>query len=169
MENGLYSAAMNLTTILFSTLLALLPISELRGAIPFAVLRGMDLVPAALICTAINALVPFLAFLFLSTVHRFLYKYKWYKKIFDHFVAKARIKVHTSVEKYGYLGLLIFVAIPLPMTGAWTGALGAWILGMDKKKASLAIMGGVLTAGIIVTILVAALGAGANTIFFKAA
>jgi len=159
---------MQITTLLISAGLAILPISELRGAIPYAVLRGMDILPAALFATAANAFVPILAFLFLSTFHKFLYTLAWYKKFFDRFVEKARIKVHASVEKYGYLGLLLFVAIPLPITGAWTGALGAWVLGMDKKKAGLAIVGGVVVAGIIVTLLVALLGAGANTIFFKA-
>ncbi|MFA5853016.1 MAG: small multi-drug export protein [Spirochaetales bacterium] len=158
---------MNTTTIFLSVILALLPISELRGAIPFAVLRGMDILPAALIGTAVNALVPLLAFLFLATFHRFFYKFSWYKGFFDRFVEKARVKVHAQVEKYGYWGLLVFVAIPLPVTGAWTGTLGAWILGMDKKKASLAIVGGVIVAGVIVTILVALMGAGAKTIFFK--
>jgi uncharacterized membrane protein len=90
-----------------------------------------------------------------------------YKKFFDTFVEKTRSKVKPKVERYGYLGLMFFVAIPLPITGAWTGALGAWVLGMDKKKASIAIICGVIVAGIIVSLLVALLGAGARTIFFK--
>lgn len=154
-------------SIIISGLLALLPISELRGAIPYAVLNGIDLIPAALLGTGINALVPFLAYLFLSTVHKLLYKLGFYRNFFDRFVEKARAKVHDKVERYGYWGLLIFVAIPLPVTGAWTGTLGAWVLGMDKRKASLAILGGVLAAGIIVSVLVALLGAGAQIIFLK--
>jgi uncharacterized membrane protein len=154
-------------TLLLTAILALLPISELRGAIPFAVVRGIDLIPAALIGTAINTLVPPLAFLFLSTLHRLFYRLVWYKSFFDRFVEKTRSKVHAKVEKYGYWGLLVFVAIPLPVTGAWTGALGAWVLGMDRKKASLAIAGGVVLAGVIVTLLVALMGAGAKSIFFK--
>ena len=62
---------------------------------------------------------------------------------------------------------MIFVAIPFPLTGAWTGALGAWILGMDRKRATLAIIGGVAIAGTVVGTLVAILGAGAKSIFFK--
>ncbi|MCX7026355.1 MAG: small multi-drug export protein [Spirochaetes bacterium] len=159
---------MDPTTLWMTALLALLPISELRGAIPYAVLRGMGILPAALLGTAINALVPFLAYLFLSTIHKLLYKATWYKKLFDRFVEKARIKVHAQVEKYGYWGLLAFVAIPLPMTGAWTGTLGAWVLGMEWKKASLAIVAGVIVAGIVVSLLVTLLGPAANTVFFKA-
>ncbi|MDX9827225.1 MAG: small multi-drug export protein [Spirochaetia bacterium] len=153
--------------IIYTGLLALLPISELRGAIPFAVVNGIDLIPAALLATGLNALVPFLAFLFLSTFHKLLYKLDFYRNFFDRFVENARVKVHGKVERYGYWGLLIFVAIPLPVTGAWTGALGAWVLGMDKKKASLAIVGGVLVAGVVVSLLVALLGAGAKIIFLK--
>ncbi len=153
--------------IIYTALLALLPISELRGAIPYAVLNGIGLLPAALLGTGINVLVPFIAYLFLSTIHKLLYKVGFYRNFFDRFVEKARAKVHGKVERYGYWGLLVFVAIPFPVTGAWTGTLGAWVLGMDKKKASLAIVGGVLVAGIIVSVLVAALGAGAKIIFLK--
>ena len=155
-------------TLLWTATLALLPISELRGAIPYAVLRGVDLVTAALLGTALNALVPLLAFIFLKTFHRLLYKVASYRKFFDRFVERARRKVHPQVEKYGYWGLMVFVAIPLPMTGAWTGTLGAWVLGMEWKKASLAIIAGVILAGIAVSLLVAILGPAANTIFFKA-
>ncbi len=166
MTDELYSGTMD-SSILYSGLLALLPISELRGAIPYAVLNGIDLIPAAILGTGINALVPFLAYLFLSTIHKLLYKLDFYKNFFDRFVEKARIKVHSNVERYGYWGLLVFVAVPLPMTGAWTGTLGAWVLGMNKKKSVLAIVGGVLIAGLIITILVALLGAGAEIIFLK--
>jgi uncharacterized membrane protein len=158
---------MDTTTLLLTIGLSLLPISELRGAIPFAVLRGMDLLPAALIAIAVNAMVPAAAYLFLSTFHKLFYRIGAYRRFFDRFVEKARVKVHASVEKYGYWGLLVFVAIPLPVTGAWTGALGAWILGMEKRRSILAIAGGVVVAGIIVTGLVAALGAGAKSIFLK--
>jgi uncharacterized membrane protein len=54
------------------------------------------------------------------------------------------------VEKYGYAGLALFVAIPLPITGAYTGTLGAWILGMNRRKTMLAVLGGVIIAGVIV-------------------
>lgn len=159
---------MNCGTILQTILLAILPISELRGAIPYAVIRGGSLLEAAIIGTAANALVPFLAYLFLMTVHRLLYRIRGYASFFDRRVEKARDKVRAKVDKYGYLGLLVFVAVPLPMTGAWTGTLGAWILGMDRKKAIPAILGGVVVAGLLVSLLVALLGAGARTVFFKA-
>jgi len=128
---------MDLTTILTTCFLAVLPISELRGAIPFAVARGMTLPGAFFLSVACNALVAPVAFLFLTTAHRLLYRWAFYARLFDKFVERVRAKVSDSVERYGYWGLLIFVAVPLPITGAWTGAVGAWVLGMGKRKSSL--------------------------------
>ncbi len=71
-----------------------------------------------------------------------------------------------KVDKYGYWGLALFVAIPLPITGAYTGTLGAWVLGMDPKKTFLAVALGALIAGIIVTVVVS-LGIEAFSLFVK--
>ncbi len=150
-------------TILFS----ILPISELRGAIPYAVSQGFSIPSAAVVSILANITVPLIAFLFLESLHKLFYRIPVYKRFFDRFVEKSRAKVHAKVEKYGYWGLMIFVAIPLPVTGAWTGALGAWVLGLSYKKSFFAIAGGVILAGLIVSILVALWGAGTRTIFFK--
>ena len=147
--------------------LSILPVSELRGAIPYAVYKGFSIPIAAIISIAANICIPIIAFLFLESLHRLLYKIPQYKRFFDRVVNRARAKVHTKVEKYGYWCLLLFVAIPLPATGAWTGTLGAWILGLSHKKAFFAIAGGVILAGIIVSILVALWGVGAQTIFLR--
>lgn len=154
---------------LFVTIgLSFLPISELRGAIPFAVARGVPLVQAAMLAMACNALVGPVAFVFLETFHKLLYRWGLYARVFDGFVARARLKVHAKVERYGYVGIMLFVAIPLPITGAWTGTLGAWILGMNRKKTMLAVVGGVVIAGIIVS-LVVGLGVEALSLFIKKA
>lgn len=150
----------------WTALLALLPVSELRGAIPFAVANGMPLLEAFVFCVLINALAGPIAFLFLDSVHRLLYRWKPYAQFFDRFVDRARAKVHESVQKYGYWGLMVFVAIPLPMTGAWTGTLGGWILGIERKKTMLAVAAGVFIAGVIVTAIVG-LGAEAFSFLLK--
>lgn len=134
--------------------LALLPISELRGAIPFAVARGMPILEAFFIAVACNALVAPLAFIFLETFHKLFYRWKFYAGLFDRFVERSRHKVHAQVERYGYLGIMIFVAVPLPITGAWTGTLGAWILGLGRRKTIIAVAGGVIISGIIVSVIV---------------
>jgi uncharacterized membrane protein len=90
----------------------------------------------------------------------------WYKKFFDRFVERARIKLHRGVEKWGWLGVAAFVAIPLPVTGAWTGTLGAWVLGLEKPKTMAAVILGVFAAGAIVTVVVV-LGIQALDLFIK--
>lgn len=138
--------------VILTAFLSLLPISELRGAIPYAVACGMPFYWAYPIAVFFNALVAPLVYLFLSTVHKILYKHSLrYINFFDKFVTKAQNKIHDKVEKYGYWGILLFVAVPLPITGAYTGTVGSWILGLDKTKTMLAVIGGVLISGAIVT------------------
>lgn len=142
---------MSARTLLLSILLCVFPIAELRGGLPFALAGGIPLVPAYLICVLANALVGPLVFLFLSTLHRLLDRWSAYHGLFERIVERARRKVHRAVERYGYVGLAIFVAIPLPLTGAYTGAIGAWVLGMSRWKSILAIAIGVAVAGVVVS------------------
>ena len=157
---------MDLKGLVITSLLTLLPISELRGAIPYALARSFPVFFVFPYCVLLNALVGPLAYLFLSTLHKIFYRWNWYKKLFDSLVIRARKKVQSKVDTYGYLGIMLFVAIPLPITGAWTGTLGAWILGLSKRKTCLAVLGGVFIAGIIVT-LVAYFGLEAFSFFIK--
>ena len=158
---------MSFTTLFFSVLLSLLPISELRGAIPYAYFNGVSLLVATPLCILVNALVGPIAYTFLATVHKLFYSHwPWYTSFFDRFVAKAQRRVAPKVSKYGYWGILLFVAIPLPITGAWTGTLGSWILGLDKRKTMMAVFGGVIVSGLIVTSIVV-LGVGIDSVFIK--
>ena len=110
---------MSTADLFISILLALAPISELRGAIPYAYFRGAPLVQAALLGAGFNALIAPIAYAFLSTLHRFLYRnLAWYVSLFDRFVERARRKVEEKVSRYGYWGIFLFVAVPLPFTGA---------------------------------------------------
>ncbi len=138
-------------TLLGTIGLSLLPISELRGAIPFAYLRGAPLIPAYLVSVGTNALVGPLVFIFLSTAHRLFTRMAWYRRFFEYTVEHARRKTEGKVHRYGYWGVMLFVAIPLPITGAYTGTLGAWILGLDRRRTCLAVLGGVIISGIIVS------------------
>lgn len=138
-------------TLLLTIGFSLLPISELRGAIPFAYFNGVPLGQAYIISTAANALVGPLVYLFLSTFHHLFSRMAWYRSFFARTVAHARKKTEAKVRKYGYWGVMLFVAVPLPITGAYTGTLGAWILGLDRKRTCLAVIGGVLISGAIVS------------------
>jgi uncharacterized membrane protein len=150
----------------WTALLSFLPISELRGAIPFAITQGIPWYAAYLYAAALNALVAPVCWVLLSTLHRLLLKMAWYEKLFNRFVGRAREKLRGGVEKWGWLGVAVFVAIPLPITGAWTGTLGAWVLGLPKRKTLIAVILGVFAAGAIVTSVVL-LGIGALRIFVK--
>jgi uncharacterized membrane protein len=90
----------------------------------------------------------------------------WYEAFFDRFVERAREKLHQGVEKWGWFGVALFVAVPLPITGAWTGTLGAWVLGLPKRKTLPAVIIGVLISGAIVTV-VMMLGIQALDVFIK--
>lgn len=157
---------MEIHILIWGALLSMLPISELRGAIPFLLANKAPVLFAFLYCTAFNALVAPIAYIFLASVHKLLYRIKWYHDFFEKFVENARHKVKKEVDKYGFWGLMVFVAIPLPMTGAYSGVLGAWILGMDKKKSILCVIAGVFIAGVVVTI-VAWSGIGALNFLLK--
>lgn len=137
---------------LMTFLVSMIPIIELRGAIPLATAHGLDFriaIPIAIIGNLIP--VPFII-LFVRKVFAWIRKHL--PKL-DGFVTKleerARSKSDT-VQKYAFWGLFLFVAIPLPGTGAWTGALIAAMLDMRLKKAFPSIVLGVLTAGVIVAI-----------------
>ncbi|MBE0479402.1 MAG: small multi-drug export protein [Dehalococcoidia bacterium] len=132
-------------------LTAALPVAELRGAIPLGILEHNVSWPLVfLIAFAGNLLpVPFLL-LFLDPVSRILSRVGILRTLINWIFEVSRRR-GGLVEKYGTLGLIIFVAIPLPITGAWTGSIIAFLLGLKFWRALPAIMLGVFIAGIIVT------------------
>jgi len=143
--------------ILLAIILSFLPFFELRGGIPLAILTGLDPWVAFVLCTFVNILAIFFVFFFLDKIHLWLLSYNWYKKSFNKFFEKAKKRskhVKKKMDNWGMLALVLFVAIPLPGTGAWTGSLIAWILKLNRRKAFFAIALGVIIAGIIVTLAV---------------
>ena len=138
-------------TLLITALLSLLPISELRGAIPFALGNKEPVLFTYIYCVLLNAAVGPLVFIFLASLHKVFLKQSWYETLFESFVEKNRHKIEKKIKKYGYAGIALFVAIPLPVTGAYTGTLGAWLMGLDAKKTFLSVFIGVIISGIIVT------------------
>ena len=124
-----------MNNILEAIVASILPISELRGGIPIAFFSGNGILLSFLICTLANLLVVPIGWLFLDEVNHLFLKSESYSRFFHRNVEKARNKIRKSIDKYGYVGLMIFIAIPLPLTGAYTGTLGAWALGMEKRKA----------------------------------
>lgn len=139
------------TTLIKTAILALAPISELRGAIPYAISQNISAWEAYIFCVTLNAIVAPITYIFLSTVHKLLLKINIYKRFAGSILERARKKLHPKVEKYGMWGIMLFVAVPLPITGAYTGTIGAWVLEIPLKKTIPATTLGVIIAGIIVT------------------
>jgi uncharacterized membrane protein len=127
------------------------PISELRGGIPLGVLR-YELDPLLIFCIAViaNALIFFPVFFALRLFYdKLLYRIP----LFDKYLNNLRRRGKPKVDKYGFWGLFLFVAVPLPLTGAYTGTILAWLLGMDWRRAFLTVGLGVLVAGAIVLLI----------------
>ena len=143
----------------FTALVSMVPVVELRGGVPFGTALGLE--PAAALLAGVAGTmvpVPFIV----VYIRRIL---QWLRGRFprlERLVSRLERKAHLKgrrVSKYKYLGLYIFVAIPLPGTGAWTGALAAAFLDMPLRRAIPSILLGVVTAGLIMTCLAHAVAA----------
>lgn len=133
------------------TLLAtVLPISELRGGIPLGISLGLDPWFTFSIAVIANALIFFPIFFALRLFYdKLLYRIP----LFDKYLDNLRKRGKPKIEKYGFWGLILFVAIPLPITGAYTGTILAWLVGMDWRKAFPAVGLGVIVAGVVVLLI----------------
>ena len=149
--------------LIYAIILTLLPITELRVGLPVAVNYALEnnlpIFPIFMLILILNILVIFLVFLFLDYLHTKFLELRIYRKTFDFYMGRMRKKadkVERRMGSLGFVALAMFVAIPLPGTGAWAGCLVAWYLGLDRKKSILAISFGIAIAALI--ILFASLG-----------
>ena len=157
--NGIINAFGGITALKYGKelivfIISLCPILELRGGLIAATLLGVKPIIAYIVSIIGNTLpVPFIL-LFITKVIDWMEKskVKWMKRVAKWLRNKAH-KNKEKIEKYGYLGLVLFVGIPLPGTGAWTGCLVASVFDMDRKKSFLAVMTGIIMASIIMMIL----------------
>jgi len=137
---------------LTTLIVAALPISEVRGAIPLAVgVYGFSPLDAYLISVLGNLLPIAPLLLFLGPVSDYLRRFSPGDRFFTWLFARTRRKYIKDHENFGLTALAIFVAVPLPMTGAWTGCAIAFLLGFRFWPAFAAIAAGVLIAGVVVT------------------
>lgn len=148
--------------LLMTVLISMVPVIELRGAIPIATAHGLNLWVAILFSVIGNLIpVPFII-IFIRKIFDWMERISpKLQKLVNKLKARADKKAET-VQKYAFWGLVILVAIPLPGTGAWTGALVAAMLNMPLRRAFPAIALGVVGAGVIVSFVTY----GAGTIFF---
>lgn len=143
--------------LVYAVLLTFLPGTELRIGLPLAILYGKDFgIPLILIFILIllvNLLLIFFVFYFLDRIHHRLMNLRVYKRFSSAYLKKFQKKVDKFEKKHaslGFFALFLFVAVPLPGTGAWSGSLISWLLNLDRKKSILAISLGVVAAGLLV-------------------
>ena len=137
-----------LTTLLVS----MTPIGELRAGIPVGLTAGLPWWEVYLIAVVGNLIPAILLLLFLEPVSNWMRKqWKWAEQFFTWLFERTRRRGKV-VDRYKALGLMIFVMIPLPITGAWTGSAAAFIFGVPNRFAIPAVIGGVMLAGAIVTL-----------------
>ena len=137
--------------LLSTVLISMVPVLELRGGIPWGVAHGLSHFTAFLAAVVGNMIpLPFIV-VYIRRIFKWMRRHlPQLDRLVDRLEARAHLKGR-AVTRYKYLGLMIFVAIPLPGTGGWTGALIAAFLDMRLKKALPSIFGGVLIAGFLIT------------------
>lgn len=140
-----------LHAVLWTFFVSMVPVVELRGAIPIGVANGLPPLAAMVIAICGNLVpVPFII-LFIRRIFGWMRTWKVFRPLVEKLEARAEQKKET-VLKYAWIGLCILVAVPLPGTGAWTGALVAALMDLRLKNSLPAITLGVIIAGIIVTL-----------------
>ena len=136
--------------------ISMVPLIELRGAIPIALGMGLPAIPSILVCVLGNMLPVPVIYLFARKFLLWGAQQRYIGKLCSFFVVKGERAGQKLVAKTGRGGLavalMLFVAIPLPGTGAWTGTLGASFLNMGPKTTAIAVSLGVVVAGIIMTV-----------------
>ena len=146
---------------LWTFLISMVPVIELRGGLPFALGSGIHPVLAWILAIAGNFLpLPFIL-LFIRPIFKWMKKFRIFKKLVDKIEARAMNK-SDKVLKYSFWGLAIFVGLPLPGTGGWTGALIAALLDMRLKRAIPSILIGLIIAATLVTIVCYLVASGAT-------
>lgn len=135
-------------------LAAMTPVGELRLAIPLALGKFGLSVPEAYVISVIGNLIPVIfLLLFLESVSTFLIqRSRFFERFFSWVFSRTRKRFEGKYRTYGYIALVLFVAVPLPITGAWTGSAAAYLLGIPFWRALGLITLGVMIAGAIVTL-----------------
>ncbi len=157
-----------MTKYIITFLVSMVPIIELRGAIPIGTGLGLGWLECYILCVIGNMVpVPFILMFIKAILNWMSGIHKFHFDDIANWVFKKAEKNKPKVQKYGKIGLWAFVAIPLPGTGAWTGSLVAALLGMDFKKSIFTVFLGVLTAGAIMTAASLLVKSGVNLGFLR--
>jgi uncharacterized membrane protein len=129
---------------------------ELRFSIPWGIFKMGDKVSwpvVTMVCVIANIILGWLVFLVMGPVFSFIRRWGWFDRKIWPILEKTQHKIHPFVEKYGEFGVALFIGVPLPGSGVYTGAFGSYLLGLDKRKFAIANVIGVLIAPVAVTAL----------------
>ena len=138
---------------LITFIISMTPFVELRLSLPLAIaIYHMPWQLAFAIAVIGNVIIIPFILIFLGRIERRLRKYKWWDRKIDWFFERTRKRASKNIKRYEILGLCLFVAIPLPVTGAWTGSLLAFLMHVRARRAFPCIVAGVLSAGVVVTL-----------------
>ena len=140
---------------LWTLVYSAIPVTELRATIPLAITVWQVKPVVAFVLAVIGNSLPILVIILgLNKIVQLAERYsKFWTRVIEAVFRRTRRKTSQQFEKYGLLALCLFVAVPLPMTGVWTGAIAAWLFGVPARKAFWPIFAGVIIAGVIVTVL----------------
>ena len=154
-------------------LITLIPGLELRASIPMGIFGGeyigtpMPWPLVVAICIVSNIIIGWAVFFLLDPVMKILRKSPFLDRLAHRYLDRAQERLAPQVKKYGFWGVSIFIGIPLPLTGAYTGAAGAYALGMNKRDFMLANVAGVLIAAVCVTLVCLLIQAGVESPLLK--
>lgn len=168
-----------LKEILLLILITFIPGLELRASIPLGIIAngvslpfgmstagfGMHWTLVFVVCVLANMLLGPIVFFLLHNVFQWLRWFKLFDKIYMIFVNRAQKKIQKYVDKYGLLGVALFIGMPIPGSGSWSGALGSYLIGLSYKRFIIANCIGVFIAGVLVT-LITLTGKGIFTLIF---
>ena len=148
-----FAENLNMTKEMIVFVISMIPILELRGGIAAAAFFKIELWQAIFYCVIGNIIpVPFIL-KFITPIFRWMKKTKFFRPMVEKLESKSLGEKSQKIRKYEFWGLLLFVGIPLPGTGAWTGSLIAALLDMDFKKALVAVICGIILAAFIMCML----------------
>jgi len=139
--------------IVLLALITLIPFLELRASIPYGIfILNMHWLPVLIICFLANIILGPIVFIFVDKFVYIFLKINFIEKLYLKWVEKTQHKIRKIVDKWGNIGVALFIGIPLPGSGVYSGALGAYVIGLGFRKFVIAQTLGVLIAAIIVTI-----------------
>ena len=145
-----------LRAVVWLTAITLIPALELRASIPFGIFgmaKHISWPMVVAVCVIANIILGWIVFWALGPVFTFVRKWGWFDRRVWPILDRTRHRLHPYVEKYGEIGVAIFIGIPLPGSGVYTGAFGSYLLGLDRRKFAVANVIGVLIAAAAVTTL----------------